>query len=94
MNLYFLAGSHGDGERDALEAGDQVECSLFWYGVKALGGVGADDQGAGWFGDSDVLGSGWSMGSVDREMTGRMNRSGVGGGVCGGCDFDGGWVRR
>ena len=46
MNFYFLAGLHCDCEGKALEAGDEIEGALFWYGFKALWGVGTDGEGA------------------------------------------------
>jgi hypothetical protein len=36
VNLYFLAGVHGDREWDALKARDEVEGSLFWGCFEAL----------------------------------------------------------
>ena len=57
LNVNLPAGLHSDGEGDALEAGDEVEGSFFWYGFEALG-VGADGEGAIWFCDSDGFGVG------------------------------------
>ena len=42
MNVDLLARLHGDGEGDALEAGDEVEGAFFGYGFEALRGVGTD----------------------------------------------------
>src|SRR6266550_9203116 len=58
LNVDLLAGLHGDFEGDALEAGDEVEGSFFRDGFKALGGVGADDEGAVWFCNADGFGIG------------------------------------
>ena len=58
MDLYLLAGLHGDGEWDRFEARDEVEGAFFGYGVEALGGVGADGEGATWFFYADGFGVG------------------------------------
>jgi len=63
-----LAGLHGDGEGRALEAGYEVEGSSFGMASKpGVASVGC--EGAVWFCDSMVLGSGWAIVSLDREMT-------------------------
>jgi len=42
MDLYLLAGLHGNGEGDGFEAGDEVEGAFFGDEGEALGSVGAD----------------------------------------------------
>ena len=58
MNVDRLAGLHGDGEGDTLEAGNEVEGSFFWYGFKTMRGVSVDVEGAVWLCDSDGFGIG------------------------------------
>lgn len=42
MDLDLFAWSHGDGEGDGFEAGDEVEGAFFGDGSEALWRVGAD----------------------------------------------------
>ena len=58
MNVYLLAGLHGDCEGNAFKAGDEVEGAFFWDGFETGGGVGADGERAVWFSDADGLGVG------------------------------------
>ena len=77
MNLDLLAGLHRDSEGDGFEAGDEVEGAFFRDGLKPSGALVWMVRVPLGFVMRMVLGSGWVTASLDREMTGRMNCSGV-----------------
>jgi hypothetical protein len=91
LNLYWLAGLHGDCEGDGFEAGNEIEGSFFWDGWEALWGGGADGECAVWFCDADGFGGGLCDRFAGSRDDGKDElERGLGGGVdaCG--DFDGG----
>lgn len=53
VNMYLLAGLHGDCEWDGFETRDEVEGAFFWDCFEALRRVGTDDEGAVWLCDPD-----------------------------------------
>jgi hypothetical protein len=54
----LFARPHRNHNRDALEAWNQVKCSLRWQRFETFGSVGADDQGATWLNHPNDLGIG------------------------------------